>query len=480
MTVKKKCVIIITLWVTSLIIFYFVIHTAAFKIYEVNSIDELLDTTKSITDVVENYSKNDDFTRKEIDLNHEARINGLVLALEDTENIQDVNEFLKEYKEAGEIEAIAVYDEYNNLVYNDGFKDDDETDTTDVYYLESGNRWLVKIKYGYTDKENGLEYLNDWARRLANVIISKNGFIMAVDKKNDRVLSCSFGTDDSVENLNMEYEGKALDYEAFKELFSETDKVHKIKIDDVSMYGTRIKYDKMYLLALIPETDILYDVRNMDMNLMIVFALLTGLAMLFLIFTLTDALKEGDSAKYRKPSSKLLMSLILSLVLVFCSSLWIELLEISVDKYIDSKSMVSYITSKLEAEDAFETMRDNYLDKEYLDKCLMVKSIIKAAGHPLQMSDLDRIAKKMGIDYISVYDEKGKNVLTNSPFSEDQISKGGYFYPLLMGRDSMIKDPDNDNVQGRIIQYIGASLQNDQGTSDGGHRNHRHVSVSSQ
>ena len=83
------------------------------------------------------------------------------------------------------------------------------------------------------------------------------------------------------------------------------------------------------------------------------------------------------------------------------------------------------------------------------------------------MSDLDRIAKKMGIDYISVYDEKGKNVLTNSPFSEDQISKGGYFYPLLMGRDSMIKDPDNDNVQGRIIQYIGASLQNDQGTSDG-------------
>jgi len=466
-TVKKKRFIIIFLWLVSLILFYFVIRAAAFRICEKKSISEFLFSIRSIPEVVPAFTENDEFTTEEIRSNHEAGIKGLALGLEDFEDIESAEAFLKDYKEAGEIEAIAVYDKDENLIYNDGFEDGDGDDPEEVYSLRAGSRYLVKIKDGYTDKEKDLKYLNSWKRKLSNVIVGESGYLMAIDPKEDKVLSYYFGYDCPVEDLNISHEGNILDHKALTDLFSKPGQVHKISVDGDVMYGTRVRYDGMYLLALFPEMDVLYDVRTIVINLMIVLALFTGLVMSFLLFTLTDALKEGDPSKYRHPSGKLLLSMIVALLLIVFLSGWIELLQMFMDKYRDCEIKSSYISSKLTAADAFEGIRKNYSDREYLNKCLMVKSIIEASAHPLTKDDLDRISESLGIDHVSIYDKTGRPKLTDSPFTAEQISNDSPFYPLLKGRDSLITDPAFDDISGTYMQYAGACLRDDTGAPDG-------------
>lgn len=467
MTVRKKRVIIIFIWLVSLVLFYFVSSSAAFAICKKNSIREFIFSVKSISDVVPSFIENDDYTKGEIRTNHEARLNGLAMALEDVEEIENAEAFLKEFKAAGGIEAIVVYDENEKPVYNDGFKDEDGTASGDVYSVKSGDRWLVKIKDGYTDTERDLEFLNNWSRKLSNVIIGESGCLLAVDPENDEVLSFNYGIGSSLEDLDIRYEGSALDYEAFRELFGKPDQVHKIRIGDRIMYGTRVRYEKMYLLALLPEEEILYDVRNIVINLMIVLALFTGLVMSFLLFTLTDALKEGDPSLYRHPSGKLLLGMIISLLLILFLSVWIGLLDMFAEKYRDCETKTDYISSKIEAIDTFEEMRKTYSEKEYLKKCLMAKTMIGFAERPLRTEDLDRISEGLGIGHISVYDENGRPKLTNSPFIEKQITQDSDLYPLLNGRYSMVLEPCYDNVSDSFMQYIGASLMDDLGAPDG-------------
>ncbi|WP_408071254.1 mechanosensitive ion channel domain-containing protein [Butyrivibrio sp. JL13D10] len=467
MTVKKKRFIIIVLWLISLIIFYFVIRGAVFKICEKNRIAELLYSTKSIPDVARDFIENDDFTINEINANHEARINGLALALGNFETIKSAEDFLKNYKEAGGIEALAVYDKDDNLVYNDGFEDENDEDSENVYYHNAGSRWTVKIKYGFTEKEKDLEYLNNWSRKLANVIVGEDGCILAVDPKNDRVLSFIYGTDGTIKDLDIKYEGKTLDYEFLKTLFGKAGQVHKIEVENEILYGTRIKYGNMYLIAMIPQLDIFYDADIIVVNFMIVLALFTGLVMFFLFFTLTDSLKEGDPSKYRKPSEQLFLGMIISLLLIFFLSGWVELLDMFMDKYRDCEDKAEYITSKLVAADTFEAIWKSYTDAEYLSKCLMVKSIIEATDHPLQERDLNRISKSIGVDYISVYDENGKSELSNSPYVAEQITKDSDFYPLLKGSENMVQEPEEDAVSGNYIQYFGACLRSDSGEPNG-------------
>lgn len=114
-----------------------------------------------------------------------------------------------------------------------------------------------------------------------------------------------------------------------------------------------------------------------------------------------------------------------------------------------------------------------WLDQQYLEQCRLAAELVKTEGvDNITRQELDDYAKELKVEYIYVFDKKGKVVVTNSPYDHFRISKNkedqSYaFRPLLDGREYVIQGVQKDEASGEKMQYIGVSLRNEDDLADG-------------
>lgn len=113
-----------------------------------------------------------------------------------------------------------------------------------------------------------------------------------------------------------------------------------------------------------------------------------------------------------------------------------------------------------------------WLDEQYLEKCRLTADLVRKQGKEhLTRKDMAELARDLDVEYIYVYDKKGKVIVTNSPYdhftlSTDEAAPSYAFRPLLDGKEYVIQDVRTDDF-GERRQYIGVSLRDENDLCDG-------------
>ena len=114
----------------------------------------------------------------------------------------------------------------------------------------------------------------------------------------------------------------------------------------------------------------------------------------------------------------------------------------------------------------------DWLDEQYLEKCQLAADLVQERGkETITRKDLAKFAGALDVDYIYVYDKKGKVLVTNSPYdhfslSTEEGAPSYAFRPLLDGKKYVIQDVCTDDF-GERKQYIGVSIRDENDLCDG-------------
>ena len=142
----------------------------------------------------------------------------------------------------------------------------------------------------------------------------------------------------------------------------------------------------------------------------------------------------------------------------------------------DLATMNEHAKAAVETLDTYRQYRkelSEWLDQQYLEQCRLAAELVKTQGKEnITRQELDAYAKELKVEYIYVFDKKGKVVVTNSPYdhfrlSENKEDQSYAFRPLLDGREYVIQGVQKDEASGEKMQYIGVSLRNEDDLADG-------------
>ena len=114
-----------------------------------------------------------------------------------------------------------------------------------------------------------------------------------------------------------------------------------------------------------------------------------------------------------------------------------------------------------------------WLDNQYLEQCRLAARLVKDKGREkITRQELYEYSKELGVKYIYIFDKTGKTIVTNSPYDHFETSRNekdqSYeLCALLNGREYLIQKPQEDELSGENMQYIGVSLRDEEDLSDG-------------
>ncbi|HIT44817.1 MAG TPA: mechanosensitive ion channel [Candidatus Aphodovivens excrementavium] len=116
-------------------------------------------------------------------------------------------------------------------------------------------------------------------------------------------------------------------------------------------------------------------------------------------------------------------------------------------------------------------LTDQY-NERYLSKTEVAAYALDHNPELKNKASLQELADALQVEYLYVFDRNGTMTVTNSPYSnfqlsEDPADQSYEFRKLLQGVDSLIQDPQPDEISGELRQYIGVTLRDSQGDADG-------------
>ena len=139
------------------------------------------------------------------------------------------------------------------------------------------------------------------------------------------------------------------------------------------------------------------------------------------------------------------------------------------------------VSNTHQAEEVGETLQQNESDIEtvtsqynsrYLNKC-QVAAYILGENPQLQTKEkLAELSSVLGAEFLMVFDEKGREVVSDSSYvnfelSTDPEEQSYDFRRLLQGVEYFIQEAQPDELSGRYFQYIGVPMKNKDGDAEG-------------
>lgn len=171
-------------------------------------------------------------------------------------------------------------------------------------------------------------------------------------------------------------------------------------------------------------------------------------------------------------STKVSAVAMVGLVFVVVVSFFMQTLySVSAYSNINNAYVIELEKSMEESREQSQRLTDMY-NERYLNKCWIAAQTLTYNPDLRTRADLIRMAEALNVSQIYVFDRNGEMTATSAPvnhftISQDPEQQSYAFNKLLGGMDTYIQEAMPEEVSGKMTQYIGVALVDEEGSNDG-------------
>ncbi|MBR1477709.1 MAG: mechanosensitive ion channel [Lachnospiraceae bacterium] len=340
-----------------------------------------------------------------------------------------------------------------------------------------------------TNADELIEHTLSWLNRVTKLRVGREGQVIVVSKKDYSILA--HPKEEFVgQTLHMAGASKAdvtkiADLEELRDKITEEDipvgfhifypsSIFSLSFEqildalDAGMIGSVFSYRDTYILCGVTLSEGLADVVVRCFFSTLIFFVISWVIILYIGFALNWHKDEKEVF-----GRKLISCCALGTLILFLFN-WYYQTIMDVTGDIDAVNGYAKMSADtMNAYDGYRKELSDWLDQQYLNKCLAAAEMVKAKGkESITRQDLAKYAGELGVEYIYVFDENGKVLVTNSPYDHFKISDNeedsSYaFNALLEGRKYLIQDVRENEISGEKMQNIGVSIRSEDDLADG-------------
>ena len=513
----KKTIIIFTVWLISVIAVSIIYTRIESSFYRQKAEKDLSSQARALAKLIPSVIRNNYYSNYCLLRMQSAKLDTLSLALEETDDTEEVQAIMEEFRKTSGVAALAVHDRDGSMIYDSGNHilenyefgmaqdmvgadlsdtSGEATDLPESYmeeYLSSqflqndetmiaqsikGGQWILGADGIMTDDEKKIISLFDWRNVFSKIRIGNTGNLLVIDDQDGTVLSYGDRTDPGrihVDALDLRIEGEdhAASLEELKETFNESDQLASVSVEGKDCLAVRVKAKDALMLALMPVSEIKDTVYGVMGLLLLVLFLATGVCVLYSILHVHQpeeaSLKSLGHFVWNKTlGGRLVVIAVIAGIAVFISGVFLE----SLLRYAHTFSYCEGRASEAAAlytenADAVDEMKLWFQD-ECLTRCRIAGMILKRKDlQDVTPGYLQRLSDSLGAYSIHVFDSEGNLVVTNAPYDGVVISEDDAFHVLLEGRPELIVDQEEDPVTGNTVQKAGISVLDENGKCSG-------------
>lgn len=329
-----------------------------------------------------------------------------------------------------------------------------------------------------------------WMNRVTKLKVGRDGFMLVVDKETSRILA--HPDENYVGRLFQPFDQIAEDEVIAISSINRWTKPenlklslgimepYKLAINRVHTFRDFIDYLRMSLIGCVMDYGDAYIVCGVPIlewaSYIIGNALAFTLVFVILMWLLIKWISlVTDSRRETVKSLRLKLICYASLAcVVMLGVCWYTLVLADVTN--DLKTMDKHADAAVETLNTYREQRDNlnqFLDEYYMTQCWLAGQVVtKTDRNTLTRKDMQHYADDLNVKYIYDFDQRGRVVVTNSPYdhyslSEDPADPSYEFRALLDGVYGVIQEPALDKRFDEDVQYVGMSLRNEEDLCDG-------------
>ncbi|MEG0016252.1 MAG: mechanosensitive ion channel [Gordonibacter sp.] len=255
-----------------------------------------------------------------------------------------------------------------------------------------------------------------------------------------------------------------------------------MELDGESLYCSVARVDNTYYIATVPESD-MESTRNITVGviLFIFFAVMTVIIMYGIFVMCEDERRGEDSRDYRDIGplrynkvigrKAAVLSLVGFLAILGVTFYMQTLFALSSQSVANNERAAEAAETIKLADQRMEALTDQYSER-YLSKCRVAGYILDQNPALQNKTDLQALADALQIQYVFAFAANGSLTATNSSYTNFVLSSNPedqsfVFNKLLQGADSVVQEPQADEISGQLRQYIGVALHDENGNASG-------------
>lgn len=367
----------------------------------------------------------------------------------------------------------AVRDAYNDL----------QDSRQRVYTNNAGA--LAKHNYSGENAETVIDNTLSWTNRVTMLRVGHGGHVIVVSKKDNTILAHpdeQFVGEKLLPIGNVDLDAipdvSAIDennvakrFQGFfpMSFFSEQVSPERFyEATEAGVYGTAVSYGDTYILCGITVYEAIIDIDVRCLVTTLLFFLFGWVFVRYIGFYL--AWHKGDWESF---SNRLTVYTVAAISMLFVATWYYQTIMNMSGDLAMMNNHAKVAVDNLNTYKEYRAELTEWLNNQYLEQCRLAADLIKNKGKEnLSRQDLAQFANELNVKYIYVLDKDGKVILTNSPYDHFEISndpedQSYAFRPLLDGREYVIQNPQEDELSGEAMQYVGVSLRNEEDLADG-------------
>ncbi len=334
------------------------------------------------------------------------------------------------------------------------------------------------------DLEDLVNRTLSWTNTVSQIMVGGSGYVMAVDDQDTIIAHPDWGLVGKkvtypVESLSEVAltmgdipPGSMADNLSFESVLVSTE-AGPLDTDYYWGFGGMLHagvlyYNGVYLVCGVPITEIVLYTVGQTLFVSFVFFVVIWLFVRYISLML-----ERHEERRRVFRTKLLSYFLLNGLIIFGLTFYLQVLtDITTVLRTMERYAVGAAMNLAECEEEIEEI-NTWLDWQYLKQCYLAAIAVDLKGvENLTRVDMENLAEELGVEYVYVFDQSGKVVVTNSPFDHYELSKdpeaSSYeFRQLLNGTPEVVQEPILDKYTGDYIQYIGISTRDEEDLCNG-------------
>ncbi len=329
-----------------------------------------------------------------------------------------------------------------------------------------------------------------WMNRVTKLRVGRDGFIVVIDKETNRILAhpnedyvgrqamplSDLSEDDVVSIQSITSRTKAEDLDLSLK-FIEPYRFANQRIQSfetlseycsMALYGCFIDNGDTYIVCGVPVAELFSYVLTNALVFSVFFLILIWLFVKWICLVMDSG---RETARSLRP--KLISYAVLACIVLAAVSWYTQILSNVTN---DLKTMEKHANAAVETLNTYRGQREKlntWLDQFYLTQCSIAAKIANQENkNELKRKDMQTLAEGLNVEYTYLFDQKGKVIVTNSPYDHfdlgDSPEDPTYeFRRLLEGVPTVIKPPVIDERYNEYAQYVGVSTRSEQDLCDG-------------
>ena len=336
---------------------------------------------------------------------------------------------------------------------------------------------MVVIEQNPEELRALVEQSGSVASVLGNITLGQNGFVFAVSAQDYLI---DYHPDEALVGADAIDAG--IDVASLEDGTFST-----MTLDGEELYCGVTLIDGTYYICAVPEADMASSSAITVGVILFTFFVVIAAVTLYGIFVLRDEEfnGKGDDADAERPDAsragRHINTRIAPRAAVLCAVGFIAILAVSFymqtlfalsSQSLTMNERVADIADTIErTEAAADDLTEQY-NARYLSKAKVAAYIIERNPSLATRPKLQELADALQIQSVFVFNAAGEMSATNSSYtnftlSEDPADQSYEFRKLLQGVDSLVQEPQPDEISGELKQYIGVTTHNDAGDLTG-------------